>query len=309
MSRDYQAGQQWGKSLLLGMSVVLATGSGSAFIQPQAVHAATAQQSAVVYNQFQRYVKNPAKLAKARSYLINHIKEAGIWNATLMTLHLENAQKAQLPIFAEKLYSAKAQKVIDAAARKKGLTYSGLLSVITDSSIRTLLMSARDQGYKIESSEGMYYPVMHYEGFKVFKPYVTKDIADYIDIMAAESNQPMAFDGAIVIGWNQVISRALAKEAFVQKYPGSNRKKAVQLDLAWSRVFFGASNTPAYDNDGAGQPSKLNPKLRAAYEAAVKNGPANSKLLQTIQQLLSLLDTTGNVLTPEVQRFLDEHVK
>ncbi|NUU62239.1 hypothetical protein [Paenibacillus agri] len=308
MNLHRYVGYRWSRGILLGLSVLLGTGTGASVFQPQAADAAAAQQTATVYKQFEKYVKNPDSLAQARNYLINHIKDVGVWQATVMTLHLENAQVAQLPIFSEKMYGEKVQTTIRAAAQPKELTYTGLLSKITDPNVRAVLIEARDKGYKLDSSEGMYYPVMHYEGFKIFKPFIQKDIAEYIDLMAVESNQPMTRDAAIVIGWDQVISRTLSKEAFVKKYPASNRKEAVKLKLSLSRVFFGASNTPAYDGP-VGEPPKLNPKLRAAYETALNNGPGSSELLQTIAKLLELLDSSNDELTPEVQQFLDKHVK
>lgn len=133
----------------------------------------------------------------------------------------------------------------------KSLTYTTLLNTIKDAKIRSVLIEGRDKGYKLETSEGMYYPVMHYEGLKVFKPYITKDIAAYIDIMATESNQPSVFDGAIAIPWTELTNRALALEDFVTKYPASNRSAALQKELlfATSRLLYGTSNTPAYDYD------------------------------------------------------------
>ncbi|MFF2907863.1 hypothetical protein [Paenibacillus sp. NPDC057934] len=308
MNLHRHVGHRWSRSILLGLSVLLGTGTGAIVFLPQAADAAATQQTTAVYKQFEKYVKNPDSLAQARNYLINHIKDVNVWYATVMTLHLENAQVVELPIFSEKMYGEKVQTAIRAAARPKELTYSGLLSKIIDPSVRAVLIEGRDNGYKLDSSEGMYYPVMHYEGFKIFKPFIQKDIAEYIDLMAVESNQPMTRDGGIVIGWDQVISRALSKEAFVKTYPASNRKEAVKLNLSLSRVFFGASNTPAYDGE-VGEPPKLNPKLRAAYETALNNGPDSSELLQTIAKLLELLGSSNDELTPEVQQFLDKHVK
>lgn len=60
------------------------------------VLAATAKETATVYNQFQRYVQNSSSLAQARNYLINHMDEVDNWTATRMTLQLENAQKSHL---------------------------------------------------------------------------------------------------------------------------------------------------------------------------------------------------------------------
>ena len=304
---------KWIKGTLLGLSIALGTGTGVLTYHPRSVHAETAraQESAAVYNQFEKLVKSPAMLAQARNYLINHINEAGVWRGTIMTLHLENAQKAYLNSFSEKMYPEKVQKAIDSAFREKKydrnqLTYTYLLSVIKDTSIRRVLTEARDKGYKIETSEGMYYPVMHYEGFKVFKPDIQKDIADYIDIMAKESNKPTIFDAAIVIPWEELISRALEKEAFLSKYPTSNRTPSIKNNLYIDRVFLGSSNTPAFEYD---KPTRIEQDLRKAYESAISQGIGDSRILKSIDGLLKLLDKTNNVLNSEVESYIEAQIK
>ncbi|MDQ0194338.1 hypothetical protein [Paenibacillus wynnii] len=305
---------KWRTSALLGLTLAMSTGIGTnILLSPLPVQAASvsAQESATVYNQFEKYLKNPASLAHARNYLINHIDEAGIWRGTVMTLHLENAQRAQLNSISEKIYPDKIQKAIDSAFKLKNynrseLTYTYLLSVIKDSSIRSVLVEFRDKGYKIETSEGMYYPVMHYEGFKVFKPYIQKDIAAYIDIMAKESNKPSLFDAAIVISWDELIARSLAKESFIKKYPNSNRTASIKINLSVSYLLYGSSNTPAYGYD---KPTRIDPDLRKAYDSALSKGTGDSDILKMIDGLVKLLDKTNNVLTAEVEQYIQDQLK
>lgn len=290
------------KGALLGLAIALGSGAVATTVGTQSAYAATAPNSSAVYKQFQKYLQQPSQLIQARNYLINHIDEAGVWYATLMTLQLENAQKAELSDFADKLYPDNVQKAIGTAFSKNGLTYTGLLKAIKDPKIRVILIEGRDKGYKMQTTEGMYYPVMHYEGYKGFKPYIKQDIASYIDIMAKESNRPSTNDAAISISWDEVISRTLAMESFVQKYPTSNRIATVKKELTYavSRLFYGTDNTPAYDYDQ----KRLDPELRQAYEDALNKGIGNSKLLATIKKLLAMLDSTENEFTPAVEKFL-----
>lgn len=295
----------WCKGALLSLVLIfgsIVTGNST----PQATAAAFTEKEAV-YNQFQKYIKNPASLIQARNYLLNHIGEAGSWYATVMTLQLENAQAARLDTFAEKLYPEQVQQVISRAAAKSGLTYSGLLSSVQEANIRKLLIELRDTGYKIETSEGMYYPIMHYEGFKAFKPYIAKDIAAYIDLMATESNRPATYDAGIVITWDEVIARAVIMEDFVQKYPKSNRVSAVQTELGYaaSRTFYGTDNTPAYDYEG----EAIDPALKKAYENVLLEGPGDSLILQIIQKLLSMLDASEDRFTPRIESYLKTALK
>lgn len=298
----------WKKAGLLSVAFALGSVGGFGSIHTtDTVSAAAAKESASVYNQFQQYVQKPASLANARNYLINHIKEVDTWTATQMTLMLENAQKAYLPVYSEKVFPEMVQKEMNNAfSKSKNLTYTILLNTIKDSNVRNVLIEGRDKGYKLETSEGMYYPVMHYEGFKIFKPYVTKDIAAYIDVMAKESNQPSVSDAAIVIPWTELTNRALAIEDFVTKYPGSNRSTALQKELlnATSRLLYGTSNTPAYDYDE----QIIKPEVKKAYEDALKDSKVDTRILSILEKLLQLLNSTNNKFTPVIEKFLDNTV-
>ncbi|WP_342565987.1 hypothetical protein NST84_13090 [Paenibacillus sp. FSL R7-0345] len=294
-----------GRAVLLGAAITLAGGTFTAGAQP--VSAASAADAQAVYNQFRKYVSNPSSLAQARKYLINHIDEAGSWYATVMTLQLENAQKAELGRFSEKIYPERVQKVLMEADITNDLTYTQLLQRIKDTGVRRLIEETWDKGYKLESSEGMYYPVMHYEGFKVFKPYIGKDISAYIDIMATESNKPATFDAAVVISWDELVGRAAIMSDFVQDYPKSNRNAAVKEELSYTlpMVLLGADNTPAYDYET----NELDPELRRAYDDVLQEGPGDNKVLNIIAKLIPLLDASGNKHTEEVSAYLEQVVE
>ncbi|UQZ36469.1 hypothetical protein C2I18_24785 [Paenibacillus sp. PK3_47] len=296
----------WSKGMLLLIALTVGSGVTAVNEQPAAAAAAASRDAQAVYNQFQKYIRIPSSLVQARNYLINHIDEAGSWYATVMTLQLENAQKAELERFSEKIYPEKVQNAIEASAANNGLTYTGLLRGIQDTQIRRLIQETWDKGYKLESSEGMYYPVLHYEGFKVFRPYVGKDISSYIDIMAAESNQPSEYDAGIVITWDELIGRTAVMSDFVQDYPKSNRTAAIRQELQYSAVkmFYGSDNTPAYDP----QTQALDPELRRAYEDVLLEGPGNNGIFGILHKLMPLLDASGNILTPEVSEYLKEEL-
>ncbi|WNS42874.1 hypothetical protein [Paenibacillus sp. MMS20-IR301] len=294
-----------GRAVLLGAALAIAGGTAAGYAQP--VSAASASDAQAVYNQFRKYVSNPSSLAQARKYLINHIAEAGSWYGTVMTLQLENVQKAELPRFSEYIYPEHVQQVLMDAEISNDLTYTEQLKRIKDPGVRKLLEQTWDKGYKLETSEGMYYPVMHYEGFKVFKPNISKDIAAYIDIMATESNTPSSFDAAIVITWDELIGRAAVMSDFVQKYPKSNRNAAIREELSYTvpSILLGADNTPAYDY----QTNELDPELRRAYDDVLREGPGDNGVLKVLAKLIPLLDAAGNKKTPEVSAYLEQVVE
>ncbi|WP_433943073.1 hypothetical protein [Paenibacillus sp. SN-8-1] len=305
------------KALMFGLSVTLTAGlagtsySTSVAAAAQPTSKVTVKASDEVFQVYESYIKK-LKLAAARQYLLKNISKVSSYTAMIMTLHLENAQRAQLDASSAKLYPSNVQKALDTAYRKKkDLSYQTLLSLIKDAKIRSLLTEARDKGYKVGTGEGMYFLTMDYESYKPLKPYVTKDIAAYIDIMATKTNQPALSDAAIVITWDELIKRTLAMEKFVKSYPKSNRAKAVKLEYEGMKfnVFYGSSNTPVYNENSKHQFMTLLPKVRKAYEAAIQKGTADSQLLITIKQALKLLDSNEGKWSKELDRYLKKQIE
>ncbi|MFC9709802.1 hypothetical protein ACFTRD_16820 [Paenibacillus sp. NPDC056933] len=294
------------------------TAMGATWTTSQTALAAPVSASKTVYHQFQMYWKNAihstSSLIQARKYLSNHIDEVGPWQATLMTLQLENLQKIKLADLDQRMYTELFQHVLSEAHSKIGyeqqLTYSRLLKEIKDPAVHKLLQEASDLGFKLETSEGLYYPIINYEMYKKFQPYVKPDIVAYIDIMAAESNQPTTSDAAFMITWNELIRRTLEKEAFLNNFPTSNRASAVKNLLYVSYLFYGSDNTPAYDWYSEEEIRTIDPEVKKAYEKTVAKREPNTQsiLLDTVEKILHLLDESNNELTPEIKEII-EHVE
>jgi hypothetical protein len=281
----------------------------------QTTLAAPVPASKAVYHQFQIYSKNAVKstssLIQARKYLLNHIDEVGPWQATLMTLQLENLQKIRLSDLDQKMYTDHFQSIVSQADSNIGyeqqLTHSRLLKEIKDPAVRKLLQEASDLGFKLETSEGLYYPTINYETYKKFQPYVKPDIVAYIDIMAAESNQSTTSDAAFMITWDELIRRTLEKEAYLNNFPSSNRTSAVKNSLYVGYLFYGSDNSPAYDWYTEEEIRTIDPEVKKAYEKAVANRAPNTKsvLLDTVEKILHLLDESNDELTPEIKEITE----
>ncbi|MDQ0169699.1 hypothetical protein [Paenibacillus tundrae] len=299
-------------ALTLGCTTV-----GAVLSIPQAAWAAPVPDSKAVYLQFQKYwknaVKSSASLIQARKYLLNHVHEVNSRQATLMTMQLESVQNMKLAEIDEKIYADPVQTIISEAHENIGydkkLTYSSLLKEIKDPATRKLLQEASNLGYKLETSEGIYYPIINYEGYKRLQPYVAPDIAAYIDIMATESNQASTSDAALIIPWGELIQRTLAMEAFLNSYPQSSRTTAVEnlLYLYVHFLFYGSDNTPAYDWFTKDEIRTLIPEVKQAYDKALaKREPVTkSAILDSLERVLALLEQTNDRLTPDIQATIE----
>ncbi len=231
-------------------------------------------------------------------FIDKNISSADQEDASSMIDGLESAQKDHLDELENKFYSEDIQKEIN-DAYKPGSDLNDLEGV-TDEQLKDLLKETKDSGYKLETAEGMYYPIIDYGFYKKYADHLTPDFADYINIMSVESDAAPAKDAELVIGWSDLIKRALSQEAFIQKYPGSKRVEEVTgLYKNYAAfIFLGLNNTPLYDYDT----HIMNADAITAYRDAIgKDG--GSKLIGKLNGFLDIAEKNNYRLTEEVDKY------
>lgn len=152
------------------------------------------------------------KLIDVIAFIETNIATVSPDHASSMILRFEELQIKQLPLLEEIYYPETMQKIFQDA--KAGSDFSQPEN-FKDSTLKELVQETIDIGFKVEQAEGFYYPIIDYSFYKKFSSYATPDIKEYIDIMTVESNQLFAKDAALVIGWDEVVNRALAQEQFL----------------------------------------------------------------------------------------------
>ncbi|MEK3670705.1 hypothetical protein [Paenibacillus sp. FSL R10-2771] len=288
-------------------SAMLLTGAGitvfGAF--PQYTEAAAVKPTEA-FSLFEQRVKNPSTLSLAQATLVNRISQMTQAEANLAVLYLENALKAYLPTATKRMNTPAIQKDI-----KSIYTY-GMTMVLARSKVkqydsRVVLQDLTAMDYKLGTDGGRFIPLIQYKSFKVFKPYISKDLQAYIDLMAAESEQPSVINGTLQVDWYQVVERAVQYEAFVQTYKNSNRNAAMKKAFEVSKryVFYGTPNTPLFDQ----KTQVINEEAVIAYENTLSEaGPEQtdgSRLLTQLGDFLLLLEKNGDKKTQAVIDFLE----
>ncbi|UQZ32196.1 hypothetical protein C2I18_00690 [Paenibacillus sp. PK3_47] len=288
-------------------SVLLFSGASLTVFAPLGgrTEAAAVAKPTPAFNLFEQRVKKPTSLSLAQATLINRIGDMTPAEANVAVLHLENALKAYLPTASKRMNTPAIQKDI------KSIYTSGMPMVLARSKVkqyetRVVLQDLTAMDYKLETDGRLFYPVIQYKSFKVFKPYISKDLQTYMDLMAAESEEPSAVNGTLRIDWYQVLERAVQYEAFLKNYQNSNRTAAIKESFRTAKmyVFYGTQNTPLFDNT-----TKLMSEAAAiAYENSLSEaGPEEieaSPLLTQLDEFLILLEKNGDKNTQAVTDFL-----
>ncbi len=248
--------------------------------------------------------KRGVRAAELLAALDGGIRAVSRNEAAAMIVAAEAAQKRDLPGLEETLAADGLQKKIGELFRN-GFDI-GKAGDIGDAELRAAMLAARDGGYRVETAEGMYFPVIDYGWYRQYRELVTADLAAYIDLMAVESDRAPAKDAALVIGWDEVVRRSLAQESFLTAYEDSPRARDMRklYGRYLSFVFYGANNTPLFAYDSL----TMNAAARTAYAAAAASG-GDSRLAARLREYMGLLDKKGYLLDAEVEEYRKQAVR
>ena len=226
-------------------------------------------------------------------------------DAAKMLVELERAQQGYLAALEGKYYDGNA--IQESLSKIYNAEFDlDKIYETQDQELKSLLKETRDMGYKVETAEGMFFPVLDYDYLKKFSPYASDDIKEYIDIMAVESNKVPAKDAALVISWDEVLERALVQEAYIGKYGSSSKIEAVkELQKKYlTFILFGLNNTPLFSYDT----KTMDKEAREAYSKAVE-GNKDSELMKLLGSYMKVVEKSGYKLTDEVDKFRKDAIE
>ena len=259
-----------------------------------------ADREAAVMNSFTALVQKQAvTLPAVIEFIDSNIASVSPGNASSLIAGLEQMQQEKLPQLEEQFSTSEASQKILAKGPSGALTDS-FISTIDNKDVQTLLRTAKTGGFKVETAEGMYFPVIDYSSYKKYRNAVTPDIAAYIDIMAAEAEKTPVKDAALRITWAEVLQRAMTQERFIKEYGNSVKAADMRRLLQQYTAFalYGANNTPLFSYD-TGQ---MDPAAKQAYLTTAVTAD-NGSFSRALSGYLAVLKKNEYKLTAEVQEF------
>jgi hypothetical protein len=216
-----------------------------------------------------------------------------------MIIGLEKVQQEKLPKLQDGFGDSEAVQKALAKSYQNGLANQAIDS-IESKTAKDLLIEAQSSGFKIETAEGMYFPVVDYSAYKKYRNAVTQDIATFIDIMSVESDKTPIKDAALTISWSEIIKRAQEQEKFIKDYGNSAKVEDMRQLLKRYSAFamYGANNTPLFSYDT----KQMVPEAKKTYLETVFDANKGS-FSKAMNEYLVMLKKNDYKLTAEVQEY------
>ncbi|MDD4599963.1 hypothetical protein SDC9_13824 [bioreactor metagenome] len=223
-------------------------------------------------------------------------------NGSTMIIGLEKVQYDRLPKMQDKFSDEAVQKIV-AKGYQNGVDY---VNSIQNKQVKDLLLETKNSGYKIETAEGMFFPVIDYSFYKKYHANMTGDIAAFFDIMAVESDKTPIKDAALIISWAEILKRAQAQEQFIKDYSNSAKVEDMRQQLRRYATFamYGGNNTPLFSYET----KQIVPEAKKVY-LETKFDETNGSFSKAMLGYLEVLKKNNYRLTNEVQEYRNKVVE
>lgn len=199
-------------------------------------------------------------LASLATYVKYNIGGLPKEQADEMILAFEAIQVKLLPSIQEKFDSIEMQ-VLFRPYRLRDLRAMD----VTGTGVTRELELLSTMGLQIEQAEGSFFPVINYGFYEWFTPYASSEVRMFFDLMKVESDYAPQKDGGLTISWEEVLSRALAFESFVMRYPSGelSERATERFEQYRALALEGSINTSLFDRDTL----EMRPEAVLAYKA------------------------------------------
>jgi hypothetical protein len=250
-------------------------------------------------NQYQVLINENKPARELTGFIESNKASLSKENFDKAVLELIDVQQTRLKDYEDKMFSNEINIPLN---RYK---YDDLVQLrdIKEDSIKNLLQDAFSNGYKLASSEGMYYLEIDYgKMLNDFGGYTSNETAGYLEIMADEYNKHTAEDAAIVISLDELAGRIVKTEKYIDSYPGFAKIQQVkQFHNNYLKAYLlGLNNTPLFDY----QTKKAKDKFLNSYENTIASQKA-TKLASILEEYLVLLKKSDYTRSEEIMNFVN----
>lgn len=248
-------------------------------------------------------------LEASKNLLDEKIKDASNMMADEYVAYYEQRLISELGELSESFFEGRIQEDLTAAFNY-GYFSRNQLQTIESKATLELIDPLYDIGYKVETSEGMYYPIVDYSVLYKYEDYVTSGVKKYLRLMKRQSDIMAYSDAAVVVPWSELGERLLMAEALQSEYLPKTMKERVEQEFEWGFMtfVFGTNNTPVFDFENN---VISDPEIIASFkEVAEKGGNTIKTVMVPYLKVLEEEEYKGTDKVYEtVNKLLKEHVK
>ena len=162
-----------------------------------------------------------------------------------------------------------------------------------------------NSGFKVEASEGMFYPVIDWGQINdELGGKTLPSMQAYLDLKEQDSRIQVESDAAIIIPIDQLGEMAIRWEKFNRSNPKFViKEQSIEIERRYKMLTLtGMDNSPAFDWEG-----KVVDEFREGWVTLVKNHP-DSDFAGAVKNIVEKMESSGWKKTNEIDKYIDNYL-
>lgn len=260
--------------------------------------------------QLQTYIASSKALsmAEAKVFLDKSMEDASSMMADRYVADYEQSLIKALPSMSEDFFNGMIQEDLAVDFNYGYFTREQLQGIDSTETIK-MIDPLYDIGYKIETSEGMYYPIIDYGVLYQYEDKVTSTVQKYLRLMKRQSDIMAYNDAAVIVPWSELGERLLMAEELLSLEMPSSMKERVEQEFKWGMqsFVFGTNNTPVFNYDDK---MITDPEILESFKKLADNGGVIVKaIMDGYLEVLEEEDYKGTDKVYEtLNELMEEHI-
>lgn len=236
-------------------------------------------------------------------FIDENIEKATDEDAIAMILRLEDVQERYIKRYTDELFLGDNQVELLKLSGNELFFDESKIEEIKNADLKQLVDRIIKGKYKLINNEGAFYPIIDYEGLKVYNDYLPDEIRAYIDIKSLDSNEPAVLDGELNVSINEIGERLITIESYIKEYQDNLKfEEILRCYGNYLKLYLeGTDNTPIYNYED----NVIKEEVMSSYKnmSSLKNSvTANvmSKYIDIIEENQNVIDTNVLSRVPEL---------
>jgi len=244
-------------------------------------------------------------LADVKVFLDKSMEDASSMMADRYIANYEQRLFKTLPELSDNFFVGTVQEDLSKEFNYGYFTREQLNDIASEETIN-LIDPLYEIGYKVETSEGMYYPIVDYSVLYQYEDKVTSNVQKYLRLMKRQSDIMAYSDAAVIVPWSELGERLLMAEELLTLELPSTMQDIVKQDFKWSlqSFVFGTNNTPVFSYDDK---SISDSEILESFKMVADKGGLIVKPI--MDSYLEILEEENNIGTDKVYETLNELIK
>ncbi|HAS73918.1 MAG TPA: hypothetical protein DCS67_07220 [Clostridiales bacterium UBA8960] len=233
-------------------------------------------------------------------FVLENISGVSEKTADVLIQSFEDVQMDRLPSYQDRYFEGGMQALFEPYDLQALRRHE-----IEDEEVLRELEALALVGFQIEQVEGSFYPVIDYGFYQKLTMYGSDFVQVFYNLMAVESDLPSQKDGGLMIGFDEVIDRAILFERFTLEYPQSAyvARASQRFDAYLALALEGSINTALFGYDDLRMDDEV-AKVYLSFVETLDDKATLTPFEQLMTSYVELLKAHDFVKTEEVAAFI-----